>query len=96
MSCRKKGKGKHMVTAGFHGNRQDFNGKKRCCHFFLAVFIRSFSYLHVIMTYMRAQRSSKFGQIRQLTAELAVLERQKNPHILIMGKMVVPLFISYS
>ena len=31
--------------------------------------IKSFSYLQVIMTYMRAGRSLKFGQIRLLTAE---------------------------
>ena len=55
--------------------------KKRCCHFFLAVFfflIRSFSYLQVMMTCMRARRNSKFSQIRQLNAELAGLERLKN------------------
>ena len=37
-------------------------------------FIGSFSYLQVMMTCMRAGRSSKFGQIRLLTAELAALE----------------------
>ena len=40
-------------------------------------FIRSFSYLQVMMTCMRAHRSSKFVQIRLLTAELAALERLK-------------------
>ena len=40
-------------------------------------FIRSFSCLQVMVTCMRARRSSKFGQIRQLTAELATLERLK-------------------
>ena len=25
-------------TSGFHGNRLGYNGKKWCCHFFLAVF----------------------------------------------------------
>ena len=40
-------------------------------------FIRSFSYLQVMMTCMRARRSSNFCQIRQLTAELAALERVK-------------------
>ena len=39
-------------------------------------FIQSFSYLQVMMTCMRARRSSKFSQIRLLTAELAALERQ--------------------
>ena len=40
-------------------------------------FIRSFSYLQVMMTCMRARRSTKFGQIRLLTAELAALKRLK-------------------
>ena len=47
------------------------------------------------MTGMRAQRGSKFGQIRLLTAELAALEHPKKTHKLIMGKMVLPLFLSY-
>ena len=46
-------------------------------------FIRSFSYLQVMMTCMRAQRSSNFYHIRLLTAELAALERLKKPHRLI-------------
>ena len=37
---------------------------------------------------MKAQRSLKFGQIRPLTAELAAIERLKNPHRLIMGEML--------
>ena len=44
------------------------------------------------MTCMRAQRSLNFCQIRQLTAELAALERLKNPHRLIMGKIGVATF----
>ena len=59
-------------------------------------FIQYFSHLQVMMTCMGARRSLKFGQIRLLTAELAALERLKNPHIFIMGKMVLPLFLSYS
>ena len=38
----------------------------------------------------------KLGQIRPLTAELAALERLKNPHRLIMGKTVLPLFLGCS
>ena len=45
--------------------------------FLVFFFIRSFSYLQVMVTCMRARRSSKFGQIRPLTAELAALERLK-------------------
>ena len=44
------------------------------------------------MTCMRARRSSKFGQIRQLTLELAALERPKDSQILIMGKNGVSTF----
>ena len=39
--------------------------------------IGSFSYLQVTMTYIRAWMSSKFGQIRPQTTELAALEHQK-------------------
>ena len=45
--------------------------------FSLLFFIRSFSYLQVMMTYLGARRRSKFGEIRLLTAELAALERLK-------------------
>ena len=55
-----------------------------------------FSYFQVMMTCMRAWRSSKFSEIRQLTAELAALERLKNPHRRIMGKMVLPQFLDCS
>ena len=41
--------------------------------FLVCFFIGSFSYLQVMMTCMRARSSSKFGQIRLLTAELAAL-----------------------
>ena len=39
--------------------------------------IRSFSYLQVTMTCMRAWMSSKFGRFRLRTKELAALERLK-------------------
>ena len=42
--------------------------------------IRSSSYLQVTRTSITSQMSSKFGQIRPRTAELAVLERrEKSP-----------------
>ena len=45
------------------------------------------------MTCMRVRTSSNFGLIGPPTAELAALESlQKNPHRLIMGKMMSPLF----
>ena len=62
--------------------------------FFWLFFIQSFSYLQVMMTCMRAQRSSNFCQIRLLTAELDALEHLKKPHrpIHVMGKLVLPHF----
>ena len=48
------------------------------------------------MTCMRAQTSSNFGLIGPPTAELAALESLKNPHRLIMGKMMSPLFLGCS
>ena len=45
------------------------------------------------MTCMRARQSSNFGLIGPLT-ELAVLEGlKKNPHRLLMGKTVSPIFL---
>ena len=58
--------------------------------------IRSFSYLQVMMTCMRARPSSNFGLLEPLAAELAALERLKNPHRLIMGKMMSPFFLGCS
>ena len=40
-------------------------------------FIRSFLYLQVMMTCMRARKSSNFGLIGPPTVELAALERLK-------------------
>ena len=50
--------------------------------------IRSFLFLQVTRTSISSGTSSKFGQIGKGTAELAALERLKNPHRLIMGKML--------
>ena len=45
------------------------------------------------MTCMRARKSSNFGLIGPPTAELAAFEHmKKNPHRLIMGKMMSPIF----
>ena len=48
---------------------------------FLGIFfIRSFSYLQVMMTCIRARTSSNFGLLGPLAVELAALERlKKNP-----------------
>ena len=51
------------------------NGVATFCQLFLN---KSFSYLQVMMTYIRAWMSSKFGQIRSGTTEFAALEQLKN------------------
>ena len=52
---------------------------KNCVATFSQLFlIKSFSYLQVTMTYIRAWMSSKLGQIRSRTTELAALEHLKN------------------
>ena len=48
------------------------------------------------MTCMRASTSLNFGLIGPTTAELVALESLKNPHRLIMGKMMSPLFLGCS
>ena len=69
---------------------------KCCCHFFSAVF----EWIHFIVAGKDDIHESldefEIGQIRLLTAELATLEDlEKNPHKLIMGIRVLPLFLSY-
>ena len=55
----------------------DYNGKNGVATFSQLFLIRSFSYLQVMMTFIKAWMSSKFGQIRHWTTELAALERLK-------------------
>ena len=52
-------------------------GKNSVSTFSRLFFIRSFSYLQVMMTCMRAWTSSNFGLIGPPTAELAALELLK-------------------
>ena len=59
-------------------------------------FIRSFSYLQVIITCMRARRRSNFCQIRLLSVELAALECLKKPHRLIATFSQLFLIKSFS
>ena len=54
----------------------------------LSILNGSSSFLHTIRTTIKAWMSLNFDKIPSLTSELAVLERQKNPHILIMGGML--------
>ena len=84
-------------TTGFHGNRQVYDGKNGVSTFTRLFFIHSFLYLQVMMTCMRARKISNFGLIGLPTAELAALERlKKNPHRLIMGKTMSPIFLRCS
>ena len=86
-------------NSGFHGNRKlpyGYNGEKGVSTFSQLFFIHSFSYLEVMMTCMRAQMCSNFGLIGPPTAELAALERLKNPHRLIMRKMMSTPFLGCS
>ena len=65
-------------TTSFHGNRQYYNLKNGVATFSRSFLIGSFSYLRVMMTYIRAWISLKFCQIRPRTTELAALKRLKN------------------
>ena len=72
-------------------------GKNGVSTFSWLFFIRSFLYLQVMMTCMRARKSLNFGLIGRLTAELAAFERlKKNPHMLIMGKTRSLIFLRCS
>ena len=56
-------------------------GKNGVSTFSRLFFIRSFLYLQVMMTCMRARKSSNFGLIGPPTAELAALENlKKSPY----------------
>ena len=61
-------------TTGFHGNRLCYNLKNGVATFSLLFLMGSFSYLQVMITYIRASISLKFGQIRPRTTELAALK----------------------
>ena len=65
-------------TTGFHGNKLCYNLKNGVATFSRLFLMGSFSYLQVMMTYIRAWMSLKFGQIRPWTTELAALKRLKN------------------
>ena len=62
-------------TACFHGNIKGYDGKNGVSTFSRLFFIRSFSYLQVTMTCMRARASLNFGLIGSPTAESVSLER---------------------
>ena len=64
-----------------------YNGKKDVSYFSRLSLIGSFSYLQVMITYMRAWMSLKFGQIQPLVS--MVTDR------VMMEKTVSPLFLSF-
>ena len=63
---------------GFHGNRKCYNLKNGVATFSWLFLMGSFSYLQVMMIYIRAWMSLKFSQIQPRTTELAALKRLKN------------------
>ena len=62
-----------------------YNGKKDVSPFSLPFLIRSFSYLQVMITYMRACTSLKFSQFQPLVSMVT--------NRVMMGKTVSPLFL---
>ena len=67
--------------------------KNRCCHFFSPVFY-PIPFIHVLTGNDDMHESSE--EIRPPTVELAALERLKNPNRFIMGKTMLPFFLSCS
>ena len=63
-----------MATEGSHRVVMEKNGVSTFSRLF---FIRSFAYLQVMMTCMRARTSLNIGLLGPLTAELAALEHLK-------------------
>ena len=51
------------ATTGFHGNRYGYSGKNCVITFSRTFFIGFISYLQVLIIYIRALMSSKFGEI---------------------------------
>ena len=76
-------------NSGFHGNRKPpltYNGENDVSAFSRLFLILSFLYLQVTRTSIKSRMSSNFGQIGQLTTELAALEVSNISHRLIMVK----------
>ena len=72
-----------------HGNRKPsltYNGENGVSTFPRLLLIWSFLYLQVMRTCIKSRTNSNFGQIGPLITELAVLERRKSFHRLIIGK----------
>ena len=69
-----------LVSMATDSSHMFIMGKTASSRFLKYFFVGSFSYFKVMMTYIRAWMSLKFGRIRSQTTELAALERlKKNP-----------------
>ena len=66
-----------LVSMATDSSHRVIMGKNGVIRFSRTLLIRSFSYLQVTITCMRAWMSSKFGRIRPRTTELAALECMK-------------------
>ena len=66
-----------LVSMATDSSHRVIMGEKGVITFSRLFLIGSFLYLQVMMTYIRACMSSKFGRIRPRTTELAALERRK-------------------
>ena len=68
-------------NSGVHGNRKPpltYNGENGVSTFSQLLLTRSFLYLKVMRTCIKAWTSSNFGKLGPLTTELAALEHLKN------------------
>ena len=65
-------------ATGFHGNRLFYNLENCVATISLLFLVGFFSYLQIMITYIRAWMNLKFGQIRPRTTELAALKCLKN------------------
>ena len=67
-------------------------GKTKSSRFSRLFLIRSFSYLQVMRTYIKAYTSLDFGPVPPLTTELAALERLKNRCHHVISVDIDPIF----
>ena len=71
---------------------ETYNGRNEVITFSRLFLIRSFSYLQVVRTYIKAYMSLNFGQIPPLTTELAALECLKNRCHHVISVDIDPIF----
>ena len=83
-----------LVSMATESSDRIIIGKTASSRFLKHFFI--FSYLQVMMTFIRAWMSSKSGWIRPRTTEIAALKRlEKKSHRHIMGKTTYSHFLRY-